>query len=70
MKKATFKDWTLTRLEKTFNLKQVFDDDYPLLQNWQNIEFVSLIAPCFVCTNISVVLKIKAHQMLKHLFPC
>ncbi len=38
MKKATFKDWTLTSLEKTFALTQVFDTDYPWLKNWQDTE--------------------------------
>ncbi len=37
MKKATFKEWTLTRLEKSFNLTQIFSDDFSLLQKWQSI---------------------------------
>ena len=39
MKKKAFQNWTLTRLEKTFDLTQNFDDDYPLLKNWQQIDF-------------------------------
>ncbi|MEY4768847.1 MAG: hypothetical protein RL637_1486 [Pseudomonadota bacterium] len=35
MQTATFKDWTLNRLEKTFDLKQVWESD--LLEKWQNI---------------------------------
>jgi hypothetical protein len=38
VKKETFKGWTLSTLDKAFNLKQVFDGNYPLLKNWQNIE--------------------------------
>jgi hypothetical protein len=38
MKKETFKNWTLTSLDKAFNLTQVFDADYALLSNWQNTE--------------------------------
>ena len=38
MKKATFKEWTLTRLEKSFNLAQIFSDDFSLLQKWQSID--------------------------------
>lgn len=38
MKKESFKNWDLTKLEKAFNLTQVFDENYPLLQNWQQIK--------------------------------
>jgi hypothetical protein len=34
MKKATFKDWTLTTLEDAFGLKQIWNSD--LLQQWEN----------------------------------
>jgi hypothetical protein len=34
MKKATFKDWTLTTLDKAFGLKQIWQCD--LLQQWEN----------------------------------
>ncbi len=35
MKTAAFKDWDLTKLDKAFGLKQVWDS--PKLQEWQNI---------------------------------
>jgi hypothetical protein len=35
LKKETFRGWTLTSLDKAFNLTQVIDEDFPLLQNWQ-----------------------------------
>jgi hypothetical protein len=38
VKKETFKGWTLSTLDKALNLKQVFDNNYPLLKNWQDIE--------------------------------
>ncbi len=34
MKKATFKDWTLTTLDKTFGLKQIWECE--LLKQWEN----------------------------------
>lgn len=34
MKKATFKDWTLTTLDKAFDLTQIWECD--LLQHWEN----------------------------------
>jgi hypothetical protein len=36
MKKATFKDWTLTALDKAFGLKQIWESD--LLTQWENRE--------------------------------
>ncbi len=38
MKIATFKEWDLDTLDEAFNLKQVFDNNYPLLKNWQQFE--------------------------------
>lgn len=38
MKIATFKEWDLDKLDQVFGLKQVFDDDYPLLKSWQQTE--------------------------------
>ncbi len=35
MQTATFKEWTLTKLEKTFGIKQIYDMDYDLLKKWQ-----------------------------------
>jgi hypothetical protein len=35
MQTATFKEWTLTKLEKTFGIKQIYDWDYTLLKKWQ-----------------------------------
>jgi len=37
MKTSNFRDWTLTALDKAFNLTQIFDDNYPLLFNWQSL---------------------------------
>lgn len=36
MKQATFKDWTLTALEKAFGLKQVWQSE--LMDNWQQTD--------------------------------
>jgi hypothetical protein len=36
MQKATFKDWTLTTLDKAFSLKQIWESD--LLTQWENCE--------------------------------
>ncbi|NOQ35363.1 MAG: hypothetical protein GQ569_05640 [Methylococcaceae bacterium] len=38
MKTATFKEWDLDKLDEAFGLSQVFDDDYPLLKDWQQTE--------------------------------
>lgn len=35
MKTANFKEWSLTKLDKTFNLTQILSDECPVLQSWQ-----------------------------------
>jgi hypothetical protein len=35
MKTATFKEWTLTKLDKTFGIKQVYDMNFSWLQKWR-----------------------------------
>jgi hypothetical protein len=37
MQTATFKEWTLTKLDKAFGLEQIYEYDYPALQHWQEI---------------------------------
>ena len=37
MQTATFKEWTLTKLEKTFGIKQIYDKNYGLLKKWQDL---------------------------------
>ena len=37
MQTATFKEWTLTKLENTFGIKQIYDMDYDLLKKWQDL---------------------------------
>jgi hypothetical protein len=37
MQIATFKEWTLTKLENTFGIRQVLDKDYDLLKKWQDL---------------------------------
>ena len=37
MKNATFKGWTLTMLDDTFGIHQVYDKNYVLLKKWQNL---------------------------------
>lgn len=39
MQQKAFKSWTLTSLEKTFNLNQIFDEDENLLSQWQQYSF-------------------------------
>ena len=35
IKKANFRDWTLTKLDKTFGMKQIFPKESVLLQKWK-----------------------------------
>jgi hypothetical protein len=37
MQTATFKEWTLTKLENTFGIQQILDKDYNLLKKWQDL---------------------------------
>lgn len=37
MQLSTFKDWTLTKLDITFGMSQIYDMDYDLLKKWQNL---------------------------------
>ncbi len=37
MQTATFKEWTLTKLENTFGIQQVLDKNYDLLKKWQDL---------------------------------
>ncbi|MCB1191076.1 MAG: hypothetical protein H7A23_10740 [Leptospiraceae bacterium] len=37
MKVATFKEWTLTKLDKNFGLVQVIDEECHLLQEWRTL---------------------------------
>ncbi len=37
MQTATFKEWTLTKLEKAFGIKQIYDKNYDLLKKWQDL---------------------------------
>jgi hypothetical protein len=37
MQIATFKEWTLTKLEKAFGIKQIYDRNYDLLKRWQDL---------------------------------
>ena len=36
MKTATFKDWTLTKLDNEFGLSQIVEDEFESLKDWQN----------------------------------
>ncbi len=37
MQTATFKEWTLTKLDNTFGIRQILDMNYPLLKKWQDL---------------------------------
>jgi hypothetical protein len=37
MQIATFKEWTLTKLDNAFGLEQIYEYDYPTLLHWQEI---------------------------------
>ncbi len=37
MQIATFKEWTLTKLDDAFGIQQIYDMDYDLLKKWQNL---------------------------------
>ena len=37
MQIATFKEWTLTKLDHAFGIRQILDMNYPLLKNWQDL---------------------------------
>jgi hypothetical protein len=37
MQIATFKEWTLTKLDNAFGIRQVLDMNYPLLKKWQEL---------------------------------
>ncbi len=37
MQTATFKDWTLTKLDNAFGIRQILDMDYPSLKKWQDL---------------------------------
>ncbi|TAD95912.1 MAG: hypothetical protein EAZ97_14890 [Bacteroidetes bacterium] len=37
IKTATFKEWTLTKLEKAFGIKQIYDSEYEVLKKWQDL---------------------------------
>lgn len=32
---SNFKDWTLTKLDKAFGMKQLLEKEFPLMQKWQ-----------------------------------
>jgi hypothetical protein len=44
MKTATFKDWTLTKLDKTFGLKQVYDMNFVWLKRWRDLAQTMTVA--------------------------
>ncbi len=37
MQTATFKEWTLTKLDDAFGIRQIYDMDYALLKKWQDL---------------------------------
>ena len=37
MQIATFKEWTLTKLDDAFGIRQIYDMEYDLLKKWQNL---------------------------------
>lgn len=37
MQISTFKEWTLTKLDNAFGIRQVLDMNYPLLKKWQDL---------------------------------
>lgn len=37
MKTVPFKEWTLTKLEDAFGMRQIYDMNYELLKKWQNL---------------------------------
>jgi hypothetical protein len=45
MQIATFKEWTLTKLDSTFGIKQIYDMDYDLLKKWEDLSKTIDISP-------------------------
>jgi hypothetical protein len=37
MQVSTFREWTLTKLENTFGIQQIYDRNYGLLKKWQDL---------------------------------
>jgi hypothetical protein len=44
MQTATFKEWTLTKLDNAFGIQQIYDMDYDLLKKWQDLSKTMVIS--------------------------